>query len=57
MPKQPNKDPRILIHVAIPEQYHRLFKMHTSESGSNITATTNTLIENYLVENGMIKKN
>lgn len=56
MPKPKNKQQRELIHVALPLEYHTKFKAHVSQSGSNITATVNKMIEDYLIENGMIKK-
>jgi len=56
MPKPKNKDPKVLIHVLLPEEYHTKLKMCSAQGGSNITATVTKLIENYLVENTMIKK-
>lgn len=56
MPKPKNKEQRELIHVAIPLEYHTKFKAHVSKSGSDITKTVNTLIENYLIENNLIQK-
>jgi len=56
MSKPKNKDPKVLIHVLLPEEYHTKFKEHTARKGSNITASVTKLIEDYLIENGMIKK-
>lgn len=56
MPKPKNKEQRELIHIAVPLEYHAKFKEHTARTGSNITATVNKMIEDYLIENGMIKK-
>lgn len=56
MPKPSNRERRELIHVAIPLAYHSKLKAQVARDGSNITATVNALIENYLIENGCIKK-
>lgn len=56
MPKQANKERRELIHVSMPLDYHLKFKAQVAKDGSNITATVNDLIENYLIERGAIQR-
>lgn len=56
MPKPKNKEKRELIHVALPEEYHAKLKICAAQNGSNITETVTRLVENHLIENGMIKK-
>ena len=56
MSKMKNKEPHVLIHIAVPEEKALLFKKHVKETGGNMTAILTERIKNYLIENGAIKK-
>lgn len=56
MSKPKNKDPKVLIHVLLPEEYHIKLKMQSAHDGSNITETVTKLVENYLIAKELIKK-
>ena len=47
---------RQLIHVAIPDNTHRLFKTFVAKKGGDMTNTINDLIEKCLVENELLPK-